>query len=611
MAVEETLIIEGETADAVQALDNLERAAESASESMEDIATQSNTASQSLTSNLAPSVDVVAQSTAAAEAKITKLVGILGSAASAISALTATNKSASEETKRLAEGFAAVATAAGSGAAAFGPYGAVIGGIVAGITLLIQSLDRAEAAHDAAAAAIRRQTTDLSALMQLMGDQEQTRRLEAGLASVAEQTAAAASEMAELAAANVIASRSSEALTRVQGELADVEDRLRNRHRLRNHEVRELQEQERRLTIAVHEAAEANDTAGFAVDDLVISYSTLNAALRISEERQEAVTEATEATTAAAQRSTAAQTERTRKRLEGIREENQAAINSVALAHDLAEERAAIGERLLAAEIRQREERNAAVQAAVDLDIRLVETQIQAAEAAAQASAAADLARINTVNELRNEALINTNAGIDSYIQSLNAANEAAQEMGMGTISAMQAAEGAVVASVAEMASALGGQLAAGFAAAIKAAIKGEKSFGDALASMLEDTLFSIGQQALVLSIFEFAKAIADAASLNAAGAAAHAAAGVAFAAVAALGFGGGAALSAANAPPPPAAGPPAAAGGGPGTSTTEGGAVTNITYIFPGTPLGSTSDDLVRQFNRLDRLNTRREGRR
>lgn len=137
--------------------------------------------------------------------------------------------------------------------------------------------------------------------------------------------------------------------------------------------------------------------------------------------------------------------------------------------------------------------------------------------------------------------------GVDAVIAALEEANAAAEKAGTTQVSAMEAAGQAALAASKEMGDALLGGVAKAFAGAAKAAIKGEQSFGDALAGMLEDTLYSIGTQAIVLSVFEFARAIASAASQDWVGAAAHAGAGAAYAAVGALAFGGGAALSAAS----------------------------------------------------------------
>lgn len=190
--------------------------------------------------------------------------------------------------------------------------------------------------------------------------------------------------------------------------------------------------------------------------------------------------------------------------------------------------------------------------------------------------------------------------GVDAVIAALDEANEAARKAGTAQVDAMEAAGQAALAASAQMGDALLGGIANAFAGAAKAAITGQKSFGEALAGMLEDTLFSIGTQAIVLSVFEFARAIADAASLNAAGAAGHAAAGVAFAAVAALAFAGGAGLAAAN--------PSAAASAGAGSSSSPaspapandngGGGTTNIYNITFGGQVvtASTHAELGRQ---------------
>lgn len=169
--------------------------------------------------------------------------------------------------------------------------------------------------------------------------------------------------------------------------------------------------------------------------------------------------------------------------------------------------------------------------------------------------------------------------GVDSVIDALNEANEAAKASGEQMISALEAAGEAAKGAAAQMGESLLGGIANSFAGAAKAAIRGEQDFGKALAGMLEDTLFSIGTQALVLSVFEFAKAIADAASFNAAGAAAHAAAGAAFAAVSALAFAGGAGLSAANAGSASAGGSSSSAPAGPQPSNDNGAGGGNVTY--------------------------------
>ena len=203
--------------------------------------------------------------------------------------------------------------------------------------------------------------------------------------------------------------------------------------------------------------------------------------------------------------------------------------------------------------------------------------------------------------------------GVDSVISALNEANEAAKASGEQMISALEAAGEAAKAASAQMGESLLGGIANSFAGAAKAAIRGEQDFGKALAGMLEDTLFSIGTQALVLSVFEFAKAIADAASFNAAGAAAHAAAGAAFAAVSALAFGGGAGLSAANAGSASAGGAGASAPAGPQPSNDNGGAGGGATYnIFLENTIATaaTTAELGRELESYMGQASRRYGR-
>lgn len=139
-------------------------------------------------------------------------------------------------------------------------------------------------------------------------------------------------------------------------------------------------------------------------------------------------------------------------------------------------------------------------------------------------------------------------SGVDAVIEALNEANEAAQKAGTTQIGVFEGMAQAAHAAGAQMSDALLGGLANAFAGAVKAAVAGEKGFGEALAGMLEDVLFSVGTQATVLSLMELGRAVADAASFNAAGAAAHAAAAAIFAGVAALAFAGGAGIAAASA---------------------------------------------------------------
>ena len=201
-------------------------------------------------------------------------------------------------------------------------------------------------------------------------------------------------------------------------------------------------------------------------------------------------------------------------------------------------------------------------------------------------------------------------AGVDAVVSAANEANEAAEKAGTSMVSAMDAAGMATKAVASEMGDALLGGIATAFAGAAKAALKGEKSFGEALAGMLEDTLWSIGSQALVLSIFEFAKAIGEAASQNYVGAAAHAAAGAAYGAVAALAFGGAAGLSAASAGSASSGGgaPNAPASPQPSANDNGGGGITNVTVMFGGPVVtASTHAEIGREVERtLERSDAR-----
>lgn len=192
--------------------------------------------------------------------------------------------------------------------------------------------------------------------------------------------------------------------------------------------------------------------------------------------------------------------------------------------------------------------------------------------------------------------------GVDAVVAAANEANEAASKAGTSMVTAMEAAGMATRAVASEMGDALLGGIANAFAGAAKAAAKGEQGFGEALAGMLEDTLWSIGSQALVLSVFEFAKAIAEAASQNYVGAAAHAAAGAAYGAVAALAFGGAAGLSAASAGSASSGGGAASnAPASPQPSESGGeGSVTNITVLFGGSVVtAATHAEIGREVGR------------
>ncbi len=204
--------------------------------------------------------------------------------------------------------------------------------------------------------------------------------------------------------------------------------------------------------------------------------------------------------------------------------------------------------------------------------------------------------------------------GVDGVVEALNEANEAARAAGAAQVSAMEAAGMAVKAVAAQMGNSLLGGVANAFAGAAKAALKGEQSFGEALAGMLEDTLWSIGTQATVLAVFEFAKAVGDAASMNYAGAAAHAAAGVAYTAVAALAFGGAAGLAAGSAGASSAAGTgEASSPASPQPSNDNGGGGGGDTYnITFGGPMvtAATYAELGREFRRGLESEQRRWGR-
>lgn len=615
MTVEETLIIDGESADAVQALENIERAAEDAASSVGEIQQQASQTTNSLKSGLTPALDASAGGTVQFASGVSRATGIIGAFSSALSGIISAMPDATNETKQMAAEFASVATAAAAGAAAFGPWGAVIAGAIAGITALNQRLEREEEAHEAASEAIRQQITDLDALMAQMGDVERLRRLENGLASVAEANNAVRLSSAELGAANVALGRSHSHLDDLVEDLAEVEEQLGDRQRLRNHEVRALRAEQIRLTEAVRVATDANFAAGVVVDNLVDAHGRLNAGLQISVERQTAATAARNAAAAAETRRSRALSERAAERERAIEIEKAAQIEAVRLANELGEERlAAEADFAARAEaFRKATLRNQVAEAerAAAIEQRLLDQSASAA----QAAALADAERIQRTNELRSSAMVSMSVGVNSFIANLEATNEAAAELGKEGISSMEAWGGATVAVASEMTQALGTQLAGGIASAIKAVVTGEKTFDEAMKSMLESVLFSVGQQALVNVLLQIAEAISAGASLNAPKAAAHVAAAIAWGAVAAAALGGGAAMAGAGASAGAAdagggaGGPPAGADAG--TGATAGAAPVSNTYIFPGTPLGSTSDDLVRQFNRLDRLNGRREGRR
>lgn len=181
--------------------------------------------------------------------------------------------------------------------------------------------------------------------------------------------------------------------------------------------------------------------------------------------------------------------------------------------------------------------------------------------------------------------------GVASVSSALDQANAAAEAAGTNMVSAMDAAAMGVRGAVQEMSGALVGQLASGFAAAIQAAAKGEKSFGEAMEAMLEDTLYAVGQQALIQSLFYFAKAIADAASQNYAQVPLDLAAGAAFAGVAVAGFAGGAAVSAARGSGSTAAATPTEPQQGASTGNEGGGNTYNITLSGPIATAGTRAE--------------------
>lgn len=128
---------------------------------------------------------------------------------------------ANPELESLGRALGQVGSAAGAGAAAFGPWGAIIGGAIGTVQAFVSHLQTQEEAHRKAAEAARVQATDIERLMAAMGRENEIQRLELGLGSVAEQTSALESAQARLDAEH-------ERVRRTREKLADATQRYRN-----------------------------------------------------------------------------------------------------------------------------------------------------------------------------------------------------------------------------------------------------------------------------------------------------------------------------------------------------------------------------------------------
>lgn len=615
---------------------NMKVNADQATASLGEVSDAADSSKKSLTDmagKAKQAIDKVNNSSKGMGDSVTKAAGALGSISTGLNAVIAAAGQGDTAVGKLASSFGTVATAAGSGAAAFGPWGAVIGGGIALVTEITNGLNRQGEAHRAAANAADEQRLSIANLIGQMREQERIQALMRGEAAAPDQrNALVEAQRAEAAMA--------ERITRAEQDRSDVLVEARNRllplieqrDRLLALDFRtvnqnlDLQHVTRTLTLVQNQNVRAVSRA----DDVI---QALNVALRTEQTNVETLTTALQTATAAEEEFATSSNKAAIAKALQMEAEETAHQRAVARARErralvrqeieetdrLAESRSLMIDDAGLARLREMtlqfertgdiiddgfHERLLSIGPAMAQAFAPHVQSVEEMNAALEANRQAVLAAATAQKELEVAAQESLGAfgdswrgGIDGVIEALEEANEAARVAGTGMISEMDAAAMGVVGASKEMGEALMGDLAKGFGEAIKAAVKGEKSFGDAMASMLEDTLFSIGQQAMVLSIFEFAKAIADAASMNFVGAAAHAGAGAAFAAVAVAGFAGGGAMAAANPTPPKASATPSSssmASNDNGRSSGEPAGA--VTIVYNGNVF-ATRDEMTRDF--------------
>lgn len=174
----------------------------------------------------------VARTTSAQDQAYKSQIESLGRNTRAITALTGSLFALQAQTGPTHDGLQKVSQALGNvvqGAsigAAFGPWGAAIGGVVAALATLNQSLSEEEQRRRAVARAMEEQRGNLDLLVQSMEAEDRIQRLQAGQGSVAEQTQAHEEAQRRLRAEHARVREESERLEQARRRLYNIESRL-------------------------------------------------------------------------------------------------------------------------------------------------------------------------------------------------------------------------------------------------------------------------------------------------------------------------------------------------------------------------------------------------
>lgn len=303
-------------------------------------------------------------------------------------------------------------------------------------------------------------------------------------------------------------------------------------------------------------------------------------------EHQERVTEVEHSghTTRAAQASTARQTESlTLEQWQALQLGNLARFNTEMAMADRAHRDAVTAARLDALAVQLQAEREAKA-ASDELNFQQAmtrrNTQAELVEGAYEAAV-----------EFRNAWV----TSIDEVIGAWGRMTEAQQRAGQATTDVGALMRASAAATGKEIVDMMGGKVVAAFGSAVSAVVKGEKTVGEAMEGMLKSILEAIAQESLVRGLMEIGKAIAEFASLNVAGGAAHLAAAAAFAAVGvAAGIGAGAMNSAQAQASAGSSGASAANSPASSAEAPRGG---DIVIHYNGNPF-ATRDEMRRDFS-------------
>lgn len=562
------------------------------------------------------------------EKAATKAVGALGSFATAIKAATHAAGAQNTELGKAVGKFADVASAAGAGAAAFGPWGAAIFGGIAAITALSSSLEENVVDLDEWSAALDRSVQRLL----------EANRLEA-LASAQLGTAAQARDaeneaiartrvlFGQLNAARVAEMNAVRELEEAEQSLTSGPERVQRLTEALRGQAREVQ----RLESAMGAAQES--ASRFAAAERELEAQAHSAAQALEGQRsvirqlennvREHDAAATRAHGAARQR--AAEQEAWMRRFSAMLAEGEADAREAAFNRARAEARAlelmmAAGETALQTFEIQRNERRA--QESRDATFALQE-EIQRQQASLEAFRGYVAARTNASSDesarLREE-LLGRETALQAHVTSLaeisSSSDRVTAQSARDRVEANALANQSILentleterrarAQRQELAEISVGMVEDGVKALGKAFVaiaKGEKSAEEAFRGLLASFLEFLGQMAGLQAAKEYALAIGDFASQNYSGGAMHLAAGVAWTVVAVAAGAGAAAVApaAASAPATPESSRDAGGGGGGGGTTIvqfNGNVLTAGTHAEVGRVVTDAIDAKRRRF--------------